>query len=323
MKRELKIALIGCGNWGKNIARNLYQMGSLACIYDTNKQLSEILNYKYTLPTYELNRIFEDKNIDAIVIASPAITHKDLAIQSLKCNKDVFIEKPFCLSLPDAQKIAEFATNRHRVLMVGHLLNYHNAFIKMKELIKMGKIGIPQNIRANRLALGAVRSEESVIYDLSAHDISMILSITEELPIKVNVQSIHHNNNIGPDAVSIKLSFSKGVTALINSDWMCPYKEHKFSVTGTNGSLIFDDTKNWSEKLLWNPSFITCKNSIVASPIEKIKIQENEPLKAELVEFLDCLYSRKNPLTDQIEAVKVQTVMDMIDKKILENKVNL
>ena len=316
MKRKLKIALIGCGNWGKNIARNLYEMKSLACIYDTNKELSETLNNEYMLTTYELNDIFEDKNINAIVIASPAITHKDLAIQSLKCNKDLFVEKPFCLSLPDSQIIAELATSNNRILMVGHLLNYHNAFIKMKELIKNGKIGVLQNIRANRLALGAVRSEESVIYDLSAHDISMILSITKELPIEVNVQSIHHNNNIGPDAICVKLSFSKGVTALINSDWMCPYKEHKFSVTGTKGSLIFDDTKNWPEKLLFNPSFITSKNSVVTSPIEKIKIQENEPLKSELEEFLECLYSRKNPLTDQIEAVKVQTVMDMIDKKL-------
>ena len=316
MKRELKIALIGCGNWGKNIARNLHEMGSLACIYDTNKELSEILNHEYMLPTYKLDKIFEDVNINAVVIASPAMTHKDLAIQSLKCNKDVFIEKPFCLSLSDAKKLEELATNRNRVLMVGHLLNYHNAFIKMKELIKNGKIGDPQNIRANRLALGAVRSEESVIYDLSAHDISMILSITEELPIEVNVQSIHNNNNIGPDTICVKLSFSKGITALINSDWMCPYKEHKFSVIGTKGSLIFDDTKKWSEKLLYNPSFITSKNSIVPGPVEKIKIQENEPLKSELEEFLECLYSRKNPLTDQKEAVKVQTVMDMIDKKI-------
>ena len=145
------------------------------------------------------------------------------AIQALKNDKDVFIEKPFCLSLHDAKRISELATNRNRILMVGHLLNYHNAFIKMKELIKNGKTGNIQNIRANRLALGAIRSEESVIYDLSAHDISMILSIVKELPIDVNVQSIHHHDNVGPDAVSIKLSFSRGLTALINSDWMSPY----------------------------------------------------------------------------------------------------
>ena len=316
MMKKLNIALIGCGNWGKNIARNLHQLGSLACIYDSNKKLSEKLSHEYMLPTFELNKIYEDQNINAIVIASPAITHKDLAIEALKNNKDVFIEKPFCLSLLDAQKLSELAVNNNRVLMVGHLINYHNAFIKMKELIKNGKIGVLQNIRANRLALGAIRSEESVIYDLSAHDISMILSITDELPIDVNVQSIHHHNNIGPDAISVKLSFSKNVTALINSDWMCPYKEHKFSVIGTKGSLIFDDTKDWSEKLLYNPSFVTSRNAIESLPIEKIKIQENEPLKSELKEFLECLHSRERPITDHKEAVKVQTVMDMIDKKI-------
>ena len=316
MKTKLNIALVGCGKWGKNIARNLHQMGVLNCIYDLNQKLSEKVRQEYKLPAVELNDIFKDQNIKAIVIASPAITHNNLAFETLNYNKDLFIEKPFCLSLHDAQKLSDLATNSNRVLMVGHLLNYHNAFIKMKELIKNGKIGVPQNIRANRLALGAIRSEESVIYDLSAHDISMILSITEELPIDVSVQSIHHHNNIGPDAISVKLSFSKGVTALINSDWMCPYKEHKFSVIGTKGSLIFDDTKTWSEKLLYNPSFVTSKNVIVSSPIEKIKIQENEPLKSELKEFIDCIYSRKSPLTDHKEAVKVQTVMDMIDKKI-------
>ena len=186
----------------------------------------------------------------------------------------------------------------------------------MKDLINNGKIGALQNIRANRLALGAIRSEESVIYDLSAHDISMILSIVKELPIDVNVQSIHHHDNVGPDAVNIKLSFSKGLTALINSDWMSPYKEHKFSIIGTRGSLIFDDTKTWSEKLLYNPSIVTSKNSIINAPIEKIKIQENEPLKSEFKEFINCICSRKSPVTDHKEAVKVQTVIDMIDKKI-------
>ena len=323
MSKKLNIALVGCGNWGKNIARNLHTMGFLAYIYDSNIKLSEKLSYNYSLPTLKLNKIFKDHNINAIVIASPAMTHKDIAIEALNNDKDVFIEKPFCLSLTDAKKLSELATNKNRVLMVGHLLNYHNAFIEMKELIKSGKIGVLQNIRANRQALGAIRSKESVIYDLSAHDISMILSITEELPIDVNVHSIHHHNNIGPDAVSVKLSFSKGVTAIINSDWMCPYKEHKFSVIGTKGSLIFDDTKTWSEKLLYNPSFVTSKNEIEFLPIEKIKIQENEPLKSELKEFIDCVLSRKRPLTDDKEAVKVQTVMDMIDKKILENKVDL
>ena len=131
MTRKLNIALIGCGNWGKNIARNLHEMGSLACIYDINTRLSEKLSHKYNLPIFELTRIFKNKNITGIVIASPAITHKDLAIHALENDKDVLIEKPFCLSLTDAQKLSMLATNKNKVLMAGHLLNYHNAFIKM------------------------------------------------------------------------------------------------------------------------------------------------------------------------------------------------
>ncbi len=323
MKKKLTIALIGCGNWGKNIARNLHELGVLGYVYDLNSKLSDIINFKYKLPVLDLKEILNDKKVDGLVIASPAITHKYLALEALKNNKDVFIEKPFCLSLNDAKKLSELATKKNKILMVGHLLNYHNAFIKMKELIKNGKIGTPKNIRANRFALGTVRSEESVIYDLSAHDISMILSIAEELPIYVNVHSIHHNNNIGPDAISVKLSFSKGLTSLVNSDWMCPYKEHKFSVIGTKGSLIFDDTKPWSEKLLYDPSFVTSKNTIKNAPIKRIKIQENEPLRSELEEFINSLVSRKSPLTDHKEALKVQIVMDMIDKNLKKNKVRI
>ena len=203
--------------------------------------------------------------------------------------------------------------------MVGHLLNYHNAFIKMKDLIRKGKIGETRNIRAHRFALGAIRSHESVIYDLAVHDVSMILAIMQELPVGISAHSIHHNSNIGPDAISIKLSFKKGATALINCDWMCPYKEHKFSVIGSEGSLIFDDTQEWSKKLQYNPSTIKSDNSINILPVEKIILKENEPLRNELKEFISCIQSRKKPLTDHLEAVNVQNIMQIIEEKLQRN----
>ena len=208
---------------------------------------------------------------------------------------------------------------KNRVLMVGHLLNYHNAFIKMKNLIREGKIGETKNIRAHRLALGAIRSHESVIYDLAVHDVSMILAIMQELPVKINAHSIHHNTNIGPDAVSVKLTFKTGATALISCDWMCPYKEHKFSVIGSKGSLVFDDTQDWSKKLYYNPSTINSNNSINLLPIEKISLTKNEPLRNELEEFINCIQSRKKPLTDHLEAVNVQNVMQIIEEKLQRN----
>ena len=316
MTEKLNIALIGCGSWGKNIARNLHKIGTLACIYDTDQNLLQKLNQNFNLPTYSINDIFKNEKIQALVIASAAKTHKDLAEEALLNNKDVFIEKPFCLSLSDATNLSKLAIKKNRVLMVGHLLNYHNAFIKMKDLIKEGKIGKIKNIRAHRLALGAIRSHESVVYDLAAHDISMILSITQELPVEINTHSIHHNSNIGPDAISVKLSFKAGTTALINCDWMCPYKEHKFSVIGSKGSLVFDDTQDWSKKLYYNPSIINSDNSINVEPIEEIILEENEPLRNELEEFIRCIQSRKKPLTDHKEAVSVQNIMQIIEKKL-------
>ena len=313
---NIKIALIGCGNWGKNIARNLYEMSALSCLYDPHSNIGKKISNDLNLPNYSLNEIFSDKNINGVVIASSADTHKDIAQQALLNNKDVFIEKPFCLSLSDAKSISSLAVKKSKILMAGHLLNYHNAFIKMKDLIDEGKVGNIKNIRAHRLALGAVRPSESVIYDLAAHDISMILSITKNLPNNLQVQSIHHNLNLGPDAISVKLLFNEGVTALINCDWMCPYKEHKFSVIGTNGSLIFDDTKDWSNKLTFNPSVINQDNSIKFYPLEKIYVNENEPLNNELQEFISSIQTRQNPLTDHVEALNVQTVMEMIDKKL-------
>ena len=316
MTEKLNIALIGCGSWGKNIARNLHQIGTLACIYDTDQNLLQKLNQNFNLPTYSINDIFKNEKIQALVIASAAKTHKDLAEEALLNNKDVFIEKPFCLSLSDATNLSKLAIKKNRVLMVGHLLNYHNAFIKMKDLIKEDKIGKIKNIRAHRLALGAIRSHESVVYDLAAHDISMILSITQELPVEISTHSIHHNSNIGPDAISVKLSFKAGTTALVNCDWMCPYKEHKFSVIGSKGSLVFDDTQEWSKKLYYNPSTINSNNSIKRAPIENIILKENEPLRNELEEFVSCIQSRKIPLTDHMEAVNVQNIMQKIEEKL-------
>ena len=320
MNKKIKIALIGCGNWGKNIARNLFEMGSLACIYDPDSsQAKEFIN-KYKLPSFSLNEILSNKDIKGVVIASSAHTHKEIAIESIKNNKDVLIEKPFCLSLTDAKMISEHAIKKNRILMVGHLLNYHNVFIEMKKLINEGKIGSIKNIRAHRLALGSIRSNESVIYDLAAHDISMILSITKELPSKVLAQSIHHNLNIGPDAVSVKLSFENGTTALLNSDWMCPYKEHRFSIIGTKGSLIFDDTKDWNDKLHFNPSTIKSDNTVNFIPSIKIIVKKNEPLKNELEGFINAIQSRKNPITNYNEAINVQTVMEMIENNLANNK---
>ena len=319
MLKNIKIALLGYGNWGKNIARNLFDMGCLHSIYDVDKDVSEKVNNFYKLPNLSEDEIFDNIEVNALVIASNAETHNKLATKALLNEKDVLIEKPFCLSLSEARDLSKLAVVKKKILMVGHLLNYHNAFIKMRKLINVNAIGPLINIRAHRLALGSIRLGESVTYDLAAHDISMILAIMQDMPNEIDVQYIHHNKNIGPDAICVRLSFKNRVTALINCDWMCPYKEHRFSVIGKSGALIFNDTENWSNKLCYNPSTINSDNTINFVPLEKIKVKPNEPLRTELQEFINCIHTRKNPITDHLEAIKVQTVMEMIENKIRKN----
>ena len=148
----------------------------------------------------------------------------------------------------------------------------------------------------------------------------MVLAITKELPTKILAHSIHHNSNVGPDAISVKLSFQNGITVLLNSDWMCPYKEHRFSIIGTKGSLIFDDTREWDDKLYFNPSTIKSDNAIDLVPSTRIIVKKNEPLKNELEVFIDAIQTRKSPITNYKEAIGVQTVMEMIENKLKNNQ---
>ena len=152
----------------------------------------------------------------------------------------------------------------------------------MKEKIKLGKIGNLKIIKANRLNFGVVRKTESVLYDLASHDLSMILSITNKHPLKVDVNAIFKNSKTIPDYINVVLYFKNNLIAILNVDWISPYKEHRFSVFGSKGSLIFDDTKDWKNKLIFNPSYLNKKNDIVYKPQVPITVKEEEPLKKKL-----------------------------------------
>ena len=313
---NVSVGQIGCGHWGKNIARNLINLGVLNKIYDANLDQLKTLGFNKSLHCKYVDEILNDEKINCIVISSPAKTHANYAIEALSKNKHVFIEKPFTLSLKDANSIVNVAKKNNKIVFVGHLLHYHNAFIELKKQINNGIIGNVNVIKANRLNFGAIRSNESVLYDLASHDISMILSIVEDLPNEIQVNSIFKNSSLFPDILNIMLRFPNGTFANINSNWINPYKEHKFTVLGSKGSLIFDDTKEWKEKLCFNPSYINQDLSINQKNINFLKLTEEEPLKKELESLINCINYDKKPMTDCYEALKVQTVMDEIDDKI-------
>ena len=313
-----KVGLIGLGRWGKNIYRNLETLNVIEKVYDNNlKNLSQFLPNKSKIAKNS-DELFLSKEIDCIFIGSPASTHKKYIIQSLLNNKNVFVEKPLCLSLDDAYEIKNISKEENKIVFVGHLLQYHNAFRELKKNVQSGKVGNIKIIKANRLNFGSIRDKESVLYDLTSHDISMILSITKELPKKVDINAIFKYSKKLADYINIILYFEKDIIAIINSDWISPYKEHRFSVFGSNGSLVFNDTKDWPEKLIYNPSFIDENKKINYQNDIFIHVKKHEPLKNEIETFLKCVENDETPLTNIEEALNVQIVLNMIEKKLKE-----
>ena len=311
-----KAGLIGLGQWGKNIYRNLEKLNVVEKVYDNNlKILSQFVTNKTKIANNP-DELILAKNIDSIFIASPAITHKEYIIRSLLNNKNVFVEKPLCLSLDESHEIKKIASQNKRIIFVGHLLQYHNAFKELKNNIQLGKVGNLKIIKSNRLNFGSIRNKESVLYDLTSHDISMILSITKKLPKKVKVNAIFKYSKKLADYINVILYFEKNIIAIINSDWISPYKEHRFSVLGSNGSLIFDDVKDWPEKLIYNPSIINKNKKITYKPQIAINVKKHEPLKQEIEAFLQCVENKQTPLTDIEEALNVQIVLNMIEEKL-------
>lgn len=313
---KINVGLIGLGGWGKNIYRNLENLNFLYKVYDKNFQILKELKVENNKISKNLNEIFLSKEITCVVIATPSITHKYFIIKALKNKKHVFVEKPFCLDINDAYEIKKKSRETKKIVFIGHLLQYHNAFIEMKKRIEKGEIGKVKIIKANRLNFGIVRNKESVLYDLCPHDISMILSITKILPKKVSVNAIFTNSKNFVDTINVILYFKKNLIAILNCDWISPYKEHRFSVYGSKGSLIFDDTLEWDKKLIKNPSTLNKKNEISYSSNSVIKIKKEEPLKKEILSFINCIKYSKKPYTDVEEAINVQKVLEMIDKEI-------
>lgn len=312
----IKVGLIGLGGWGKNIYRNLESLNFLDKVYDKNPDNCRELKVNCEKISSNVDEIFECNEISVVMLATPAITHKEYIIKALENKKHVFVEKPLCLSLQDAYEIKKASKHHKKIVFVGHLLQYHNAFIEMRKKITSGSIGNVKLIKANRLNFGIIRKNESVLYDLGPHDISMILSITKNLPKKVSVNAIFKTATCKADSVNVILYFDKDLMAILNTDWISPYKEHRFSVFGTKGSFIFDDTLSWNNKLIHNPSYMDKENIIHYSPNCNIEILNEEPLKKEILTFINCVKNGEKPYTDIDEAINVQIVLDMIENEM-------
>lgn len=311
------VAVVGCGYWGKNLVRNFADLGALAAICDDNTEIVDGLSKTYDVPVRDWANLLDDKEIVAVVLATPAIAHAPMAREALRAGKHVYVEKPIALDLSDAQGLVDLAGETGQILMVGHLLQYHPAFLKLMDMVKGGDIGRLQYIYSTRLNFGKIRREEDILWSFAPHDISMILALIGEEPESVSAVGSSFLHNVICDTTITHLKFPGGQSGHIFVSWLHPFKEQRLVVIGERGMLVFDDSLPWDAKLLHYDHQIRWLDQ-VPQPIKAegrpVELEEAEPLRNECAHFLDCIRTGATPRTDGPEGVRVLKVLNAASK---------
>ncbi|RJQ26768.1 MAG: gfo/Idh/MocA family oxidoreductase [Peptococcaceae bacterium] len=309
---EQNVAVIGGGYWGKNLIRNFAALGALHTICELDGQKIAALKAAYPDANAEgdFTAVLTNRQIKAVVIATPAALHYYMARLALLAGKDVFVEKPLALAVAEGKELVELARKQGKILMAGHILEYHPALLKLKELVKQEQLGKIQYIYSNRLNLGKFRTEENILWSFAPHDISAIMFLLEEVPLTVATHGNACLNKKIADVTVTNLSFAGGIKAHIFVSWLHPYKEQRLVITGSESQAVFDEMAE-NKLLLYNHKVNRLNQQLVPyrGKAEIIDFNCDEPLRLECAHFLDCISSRRAPRTGGKKALAVLRVL--------------
>jgi UDP-2-acetamido-3-amino-2,3-dideoxy-glucuronate N-acetyltransferase len=314
------VGLAGCGYWGRNLARNLHQMGHLAAVADPSPAVLRAVRSAYpsVRAVRNFDRLLADRSLRAIAIAAPAARHHALAKQALLAGKDVFVEKPLALHAADAEELIALATRRKRLLMVGHVLEYHPAIRKLKDLVDSGELGEVHYIYSNRLNLGKVRQEENILWSFAPHDISVILLLLECMPEWASTSGQNYLQHEIADVTMTCLAFPGKTRAHIFVSWLHPFKEHRLVVIGSRKMAVFDDVakegklKIFDKGIDWKDGLPVIRQTAEST----LFFPELEPLREELAHFVECVRTRRPPRTDGESGLRVLRVLEACQRSI-------
>jgi predicted dehydrogenase len=316
----MRVAVIGAGHWGVNLIRVFHQLGALHRICDSDQLRLDGLAQTYpgVGTSTDLDSVLNDSDTDAVVIATPAEHHYAMASGALRAGKDVYVEKPITLRCEDAENLTVLAERQNRILMVGHLLKFHPAVTRLKELVDRGELGRIEYIYSNRLNLGKVRREENALWSFAPHDISVILYLLNEMPIQVTATGgTYLQPNIADVTVSTML-FGRGARAHIFVSWLHPYKEQRLVVVGERRMAVFDDVRKTGKLQIYDKRIDLIGGQFVASKPEgqNVDFPPDEPLMLECSHFLECIGKRQTPLTDGHDGWRVLTVLEASQRSL-------
>ncbi len=322
------VAVIGGGGWGRNHVRNFSEIPScrLKTICDLNEKV--LAAHKAACKGVEVTPraadVIGDAAIEAVILATDAPSHYRLARDALDAGKHVFVEKPMTLSPADAEDLVARADRAGRVLMVGHLLEYHPCVLQLKDLVDQGRLGRLRYMYCQRVNLGVVRKDENAWWSLAPHDVSVILFIFQAEPVTVTAQGQAYLREGVEDVVFAQLKFADGRMAHIHVSWFDPHKIRKMTLVGADKMATFDDM-DASEKIRIYDKGADVSGSVVgfeqsvnirSGDILIPKTPSGEPLRAECLHFLDCVEHGKTPRSDGRDGLRVVRVLEAAERSL-------
>ena len=323
-----RVGVVGLGYWGPNLARNLDRIpeAELAWICDGSDERRERWSAAFpsARATGDLEDLLADDSLDAVVVATDVPTHADLAVRALEAGKHCFVEKPLATSVTEAERVVEAAAAADRVLMVGHLLEYHPGIELLRELIENGELGDVRYIYSNRLNLGQLRREENALWSLGAHDISVILRLADEEPYEARAVGESYVQPGVEDVVFAFLRFPSGLAAHLHLSWLDPHKERRFTVVGSKRMATFDDMEAERKVTLYDKGFDENAEALGdyiprSGDIHSYRIPGDEPLGIECRHFLERIADGEAPRSDGHSGLRVVRVLETLQRSLEES----
>ena len=316
------IAVVGCGYWGKNLVRNFAKLGVLHTICDAEPQKLENFKSLYPGVNIELDymQVLQNKEIEGVVIATPAVLHYSMAKEALLAGKDIFVEKPFTTKSEEAQELVELSEKQQRILMVGHLLLYHPVVQMLKKYIQSGELGEIYYLYSTRVNLGQIRKDENALWRLVPHDIAMFTYLLEECPLVVSAQGSSYLQPNFVDVVFLTIRLGR-VLAHVHASWLDPQKIRQLTVVGSKKMAVFNDMEPKYKLQIYGKGVVTTSLLTRSGGVIFPRVELVEPLLLECQEFIECIRERSKPLSDARLGLQVVKALEAAHQ-LMGNKEN-
>ena len=325
----VNIALIGYGYWGPNLARNVHQVPgaklAVCCDADASRLAQVNLLYPLATVTTKAEDVWASPAVDAVVIATPAQSHFQLAKAALEAGKHVLVEKPLALSSEEARELIKLADARKLVLMVGHTFVYNPAVLKIKELIDQGQLGDVYYAYSTRVNLGRLHRDLNVLWSVVPHDISILLFLFGDMPLEVSARGNSYLKSGVEDVVFVSLFFPNGVMGNVHASWLDPSKVRRMTIVGSQKMVIYDDVESEGKIKVYEKGVLKVDHGEIfgefqyklhTGDIHIPKIDLSEPLRNECTHFVECVEKGTRPRTDGENGLQVIKVLEAAQRSL-------